>query len=159
MIKSITCRECGTVKKLFIYYSHTGNGEAVAAYLAQNGYDLRRVTPKKELPRPFFCKMMQGGFLAGIGYRAPLVDFDADVTDYDAVTVGMPIWNGRPACPVNTVLRQLEPAGKQLSFILYAGGGAAPKTVKRLHRLYPNAPITVLKEPKKYPDELQKIPL
>ena len=145
------------MRKLFIYYSHTGNGEAVAAYLAQNGYDVRRLTPKKELPRPFFCKMMQGGFLAGIGYRAPLVGFDADVTDYDAVTVGMPVWNGRPACPVNTALQALDLTGKRVSFILYAGGGAAPKTVKKLNRLYPNAPVTVLKEPKKYPDELQKI--
>ncbi len=145
------------MRKLFVYYSHTGNGEAVAAFLAENGYDLRRVTPKKELPRPFFFKIMQGGFLAGVGYRAPLVGFDADVANYDAVTIGMPVWNGRPACPVNTVLKALDLTGKQVSFILYAGSGAAPKTVKKLNRLYPGALVTVLKEPKKYPDELQKI--
>ena len=42
------------MKKLFIYYSNTGNGDVVANYLAENGYDIRKITPKKNLPKAFF---------------------------------------------------------------------------------------------------------
>ena len=145
------------MKKLFIYYSHTGNGEAVADLFGQNGYDLFRIVPRKELPAAFFFKMMQGGFLAGIGYHAPLVGFRVDLSGYDAVVIGSPVWNGRLACPVNTALSKLDLTGKTVSFVLYAGGGAAPRAVKKLNGLYPNAPVTVLKEPKKYGEELQKL--
>lgn len=35
------------MKKLFIYYSLTGNGDNVANYLKENGWEIRKVEPKK----------------------------------------------------------------------------------------------------------------
>lgn len=145
--------------KLFLYYSHTGNGDAVAACLAAHGYDVRRIAPKKELPKPFLLKILQGGFQAGIGYCAKLKEFDADIAAYDKIVIGSPVWNGSFAAPVNSVLRTLDLTGKTVSFLLYAGGGTAPKAVKRIAKTYPAATVTVLREPKTNPAELEKIPL
>ena len=147
------------MKKLFIYYSNTGNGDIVAERLLKNGYDLRKVTPKRNLPKNFFFKVFFGGFLAGINKKAKLIGYDNSVADYDEIVIGSPVWCGKLSCPVNTVLAKTDLNGKKVSFILYAGGGEAPKAEERLKNKFPNATVTVLKEPKKYPEELESIKL
>ena len=42
------------MKKKFIYYSLTGNGDIVSDYLKEKGYDIRKVIPKHKLPKNFF---------------------------------------------------------------------------------------------------------
>lgn len=145
------------MKKLFIYYSNTGNGDLVAENLAEKGYDIRKVTPKHSLPKKFFFKVFFGGFLAGINRKAPLVGYDGDVKDYDEIVVGSPIWCGKLSCPINTALSETDFTGKKLSFILYAGGGEAPKAEELLRKKYAGASVIVLKEPKKYPEQLELI--
>lgn len=147
------------MKKLFIYYSNTGNGDFVADFLNKNGYDIRKVAPKHNLPKKFFFKVLFGGFLAMMNKKSKLSDYDSDVSGYDEIIVGSPVWCGKISCPVNTVLSNTDFKDKTLSFILYAGGGEAPKAKQRLEKKYPRARITVLKEPKKYQDELDKINL
>ena len=147
------------MKKLFVYYSLSGSGDAVAAYLAQNGYNTRKVITEKPMPKSFFLQIMKGGFAAGIDKKEKLSGFDPDLSGYDAVVIGSPVWNGRISPPVNTVISSLDLTGKDVSFVLYAGGGEAPKAVEKLSALFPGAPVTVLKEPKKYPEELEKLKL
>lgn len=42
------------MKKIFIYYSKTGNGEKVREYYEKNGYDIRKVEARRGLPKSFF---------------------------------------------------------------------------------------------------------
>jgi len=142
---------------LFLYYSHSGNGDVVADRMHEKGADLYKVYPKKPLPRSFFGAVMKGGFLATIGHKAPLTDFAPSPEGYDRIVIGSPVWNGRFSCPINTVLSSLDLAGKAVSFVLYAGGGTAPKAMKRIAKEYVGASAVVLKEPKKYPEELEKL--
>ena len=147
------------MKRLFIYYSNTGNGDAAASYLREAGVEMRKVTPKKDLPSSFFMKIMKGGFLAGLGHKSKLKDFDADVGEYDEVIVCSPIWNGRLSCPVNAVLSAVDFSGKKPVFVLYAASGRADKAVEKLSKLFPDSKVVILKEPKKYPEELKKLDL
>lgn len=144
------------MKTLFIYYSRSGNGDCVAEAFAARGAAVRKVTPVKELPVSLFPCMMKGGFLATIGYKAKLRDFDTSLEGFDHVVIGSPVWNGRLSCPINTVLATLDLSGVKVDFVLYAGGGSAPKAEKRLKKEYPNAKVVVLKEPKRYPSEPEK---
>lgn len=145
------------MKKLFIYYSYTGNGEIVANEMKQQGFDIRKAVPKKSLPKSFFWGVLTGGFLAGIKAKSKLVDFDSNVSDYDLVAIGSPIWNARFSAPINRVLKDIDLNNKDLVFVFYSGSGDAPKAVKRITKEYPNAKYIILKEPKKYPDELKKL--
>ena len=145
------------MKKLFVYYSYTGNGDLVAGRMAGQGYYLRAVKRKKKMPKSFFWGIMTGGFLASVGKKDKLVDFDENIGDYDEIVIGSPIWNARFASPINTVLSKLNFEGKKVSFLLYSGSGEAPKAVERIKKEYPTAKIVLLKEPKKYPDELEKL--
>ena len=147
------------MKKLFIYYSNTGNGDFVAKYLAGKGYEIRKVVPKRNLPKAFFFKVFFGGFLAGLNKKAKLKSYDNDVSGYDEIVIGSPIWCGKLSCPINTVLSKTDLSGKNVSFILYAGGGEAPKTERKLKEKFFGAKIIILKEPKKYTEGLENLPL
>lgn len=147
------------MKKLFIYYSNSGNGDVVAKHLAEKGFEIRKVRPKRELPKKFFFKVLFGGFLAGFNKKAALSGYDASVAEFDEIVIGSPVWNGKVSCPINTVLSKTDLKDKKSAFILYAGGGVAEKAEERLKSLYPSADVIVLKEPKNHPDELKKITL
>ena len=145
------------MNKLFIYYSNTGNGELVAKVLEAKGYEIRKVTPKKDLPKIMFFKILTGGFLAGLNKKMELVNFNDDITDYDEIIIGSPIWNDRLSCPINTVLAKLNFENKKVKFILYAGGGKATKALAQIEEYVKDKEIVFLKEPKKYEEELEKV--
>lgn len=145
------------MKKLFIYFSLTGNGDAVADALREKGYDVRRISAQKPWPKSFAGRILAGGFLAGIGAKTKLADYDRSLEGYDRVVIGSPIWNGRLASPTNTLLRDLAVGERALTFVLYAGGGEAPKACARLAKEYPAANVILLKEPLKHPNELAKL--
>lgn len=145
------------MKKLFVYYSYTGNGEVVAEKMQEKGYELRRVEVKKGLPKVFFFAMLSGGFQAGINKKAKLKEFNYDVSDYDEVVIGSPIWNGRFAPATNTILANMKLDNKQVRFILYSGSGEGKYALQRINKEYPNAKYVFLKQPKDYPEELDKL--
>ena len=145
------------MSKLLIYYSLSGNGDLVAETLKERGFDVRKVKPKKNMPKAFFLQILAGGFGAGIGRKEPLKDYDSDVSAYDTVVIGSPVWNGRLACPINTVLAQADFSGKALTLVLYSGGGEAKKAEKQIAARFPQAAVIHLKEPKKYPEQLERL--
>lgn len=145
------------MSKAFIYYSNTGNGDLVASVFEKNGYEVIKVTPKKELPKRFFFKVLTGGFLAGMNVKAKLVDFDVDASKYEKIVIGSPVWNGRLSSPINGALTKLDLSDKEVTFVLYAGSGEAKHAPKQIKKLGIKANIVFLKEPKKYQEELEKL--
>ena len=143
--------------KLFLYFSDTGNGDFVAEYLKKQGYVTKKIITKHGLPKSFFFKVFFGGFISGLNLKSKLIDYDNNISDYDEIVIGSPVWNGKLSCPINTVLSKTDFTGKKISFVLYAGGGEAPKAEKLLRKKYSDAKVTILKEPKKHPEELKKI--
>ncbi|MCR5693042.1 MAG: hypothetical protein K6G74_03610 [Bacilli bacterium] len=142
------------MKKLFIYYSHTGNGDFVSKILTEKGFDIRKYgTEKRVLPKSFFFSMLVGGFKASIGSCPKLEEFNKRLEDYDEVYIGSPIWNGRLATPTNSLLKTLDLKGKKVTFVLYSGSGTSKAADKKIAKLYPEARTIHLKEPKKYPEE------
>ena len=145
------------MSKLLIYYSLSGNGELVAETLKERGFDLRRIELKKKPPKAFFFQILAGGFGAGIGRKEPLKDYDSDISGYDTIVIGSPVWNGRLSCPINTVLAQTDLSGKTLTFVLYSGGGEAKKAERQIAAKFPQAKIIHLKEPKTHPEQLERL--
>ena len=145
------------MKKIFIYYSSTGNGDVVAKKLESLGADIRKVITREPLPKNKILSILTGGFKAAIGYKDKLDNFDANIKEYDEVIIGSPIWNDRLSSPINTVLSKLDLNKKVTKFILYSGSGTNKKARELIYQKYPRANIIDLKEPKKYPEELNKL--
>ena len=145
------------MKKLFIYYSRTGSGDKVANALSKNNIDIRKVETKEPLPDKMFFQMMQGCFKAFIKYKDKLEDYDKDISAYDEIIIGTPIWFDRVSAPINRVLSDLKLKEKKISFVLWSASSEANKATERLNKEYNNPSIIILKEPKKYKEELDKL--
>ena len=145
------------MKKLFIYYSLTGNGDLVAEKVKEKGYEIRKVTEKKKMPKKFFFMVLSGGFRAGLGLKGKLMDYNDDVSSYDEIIIGSPIWNGRFPPVINSVLAQTNFSNKKLSFIFYSGSGEGKKAEEKAKKLFPGSLIVFLQEPKKHEKELEKL--
>ena len=144
------------MKKIFIYYSLSGNGDIVASYLKDKFIDIRKVNTKEPLPNNTVLRILAGGFLAGINHKDKLIDFDNNIENYDEIIIGSPIWNGKLSCPINTVLSELNLNNKQVTFILYSGSSNITKTKKILETKYPQCKIINLIEPKKNQEAIKK---
>ena len=147
------------MKKLFIYFSLTGNGDLVANRLKENGFEIRKLEMKKPLPKSFFWRVMTGGFLAGLAIKSKLKEYDHNIEAYDEIIIGSPIWNGRFSSPLNRLLKDIDFKDKNIKFIFTAGSSEGKHALKKANKLYPNAECVFLKEPKKYNEELKKIEL
>ena len=145
------------MNKLFIYYSLTNNGDKVADYYKDKGYDIRKVEVKKKLPKIFFFRIMTGGFKVLINYKEKLINFDNNIDNYNEIIIGSPIWFDRLSTPVRTALNKLNLENKTIHFVLYSGSGTGKKAEEFINKNYSSAKITILKEPNKYNDELKKL--
>ncbi len=145
------------MKKLFIYYSLSGNGDLVADYLKEKGFDIRKIETTYKLSKHMFFAMMKGGSNALFGKKAKLINYNNDISEYDEIYIGSPIWNSRLTPPINTVLRDTDLSNKKLTFVFYSGGGTSKKATKKVNKLYNNPNIINLKQPNKYNDELKKL--
>ena len=145
------------MKKVFIYYSHTGNGELVAKEFEKSGYEIRRVYEKARMPKSFFWQMMVGGFRAGFGKVGKLIDYDNNVEEYGEIVIGSPIWNGKMPPATNAVLKNTDLKDKNVKFVFYSGSGEGKGAVKKLNKLFDNPHILFLQEPKKYKENLETL--
>lgn len=144
------------MKKLFIYYSDTGNCELIANTIKNEETDVIRIVPLKKLPKVFFFKVLKMGMLAGLNHKMKIEKIDFDIDDYDEVTICSPVWNGKLACPINYLLKEYDFKGKINKFILSSGSGEAKKAQEFINEKY-NVNIIFLKEPLTHSDELKKI--
>ena len=145
------------MKKIFIYYSYTGNGDVVSKELESKGYDIRKVISNYKISKNLFLAMMKGGFDSLRKKKPKLLNYDNNIEEYEEVVIGSPIWNSRFSPVVNTILKETNLDNKKVTFILYSGGGEAKEASKYIKKNYPKAQIINLKEPKKYHDELKKL--
>ena len=143
------------MKRIFIYYSLSGNGDLVADYL-KHTCDIRKVETKEPLSNNRIIQIITGGFKAMINYKDKLKNFNKDISDYDEIIIGSPIWNDRLSTPINRVLEELNMKDKIVKFILYSGSGKANRAINKINMNY-NANIYILKEPLKNVSELNKI--
>ena len=145
------------MKKIFIYYSHSGNGDLVAEFYKKKGYDVEKIIPSNPLPKNKFLSILIGGYKASVGYNDKLKQLSIDPNNYDEIIIGSPIWNSRLSSPINSLLNKIQLATKKTTFILYSASGKPNKATELLKKQYPKSRIINLTEPKKYPQEFEDI--
>ena len=145
------------MKKVFIYFSLTGNLDLVANNYKEKGIDVIKVELLKKFPKSKFFSILKGGYLASRNAKSKIKEVNLDITNYDLVIIGSPIWNARLSTPINTVLDKLDLTNKQIEFVFSSGSGEGKKALEKVNSLYNNPKVIFLKEPKKYSNELQKL--
>jgi hypothetical protein len=143
--------------KYFVYYSLSGNGDALAEFMKENGYIIIKLETKENIGKINFFKMFKLGGRALFHKEMELKPFKLDLRDDDELVIGSPIWNDRLACPMNTFLNQLKVDEYRVKIILYSGGGKAKHAFTYLNKELGYPRILILKEPKKYLEEEKDI--
>jgi flavodoxin len=120
------------MKSIVIYYSLDGNSHLVAEQLkAALGADILRLELVEELPRQGFAKMFHGGKLALTGGKPALKPYQLDLSPYDLLVLGGPVWAGSPAPALMSFIAQTPARDKKIALFCCHGGGKG-KTFAKL---------------------------
>ncbi len=115
--------ETGKYKPVVVYYSLSGRTRRVAEYISRKfGIDTIEIVSKKEYPKQGAKVYLIGGYDV-IKKRTPEIE-DIDVTDYDLVLLGTPVWAGTFAPPVRTLIESGKLNDKKIGYFYTHNGGA-----------------------------------
>ena len=113
---------------LIVYYSLEGNIAFVADALAkQLGAEVYRLETVKEYPKKGLLKFLHGGRDASLGFKPELKGTLPDLSGYEQVIVGTPVWAGKPSAPLAAFLDKVDFTGKKVSAFASSAGGSAEK--------------------------------
>ena len=129
-------------KMLVLYYSQTSNTKGVAQEIATKlGADLEEIVPVELYDGDFQATIERGKKELDEGVFPEIQPLKADVTQYDVIFLGYPIWFGTYAPPVITFLNQVDLSGKKLVPFCTFGSGGLESSEKDLAKAEPNAEI------------------
>ena len=141
------------MNRLVVYYSLSGNTEEAAKKIAEKlGADLLKLETKKPMPKSFAAQIFVGGGQVVMNYIPKLKPLDKDVSKYDEIVLGSPIWNGKGVPAINAFLADKDAAAKVTSLFFLSGGGDVKKGLEAITKKLPNLKNTVSLLDKKHPD-------
>jgi flavodoxin len=142
---------------IFVYYSATGNGDAIAQYFRERGHAYLKIDTAKPLGKMNFFKMLKYGKRAIDEKAEELAPYTFDANQYDEVILGSPIWGGRIATPMLTFIKNNPSLKDKVTFALfYSMSGNSKKAPQQLLKYCPNAKSVSLESPKEELDEMKR---
>lgn len=117
-------KDTGRINMLIIYYSHTGTTKYIAEKLSEKtGGDLFRIETVKTYPAEYSAlteeakKELQESDLPALKKGPP------DMSSYELILIGSPVWWYTVATPVMSFLKQTDFKGKKVAaFCTHEGG-------------------------------------
>ncbi|AAL80838.1 hypothetical protein PF0714 [Pyrococcus furiosus DSM 3638] len=121
------------MKTLVVFYSRSGTTKRVAQELAKAlGADIDEVIDKKS--RKGILGFLRAGYDATRG-RTTRIEFTKDLSEYDVVIIGTPVWNGRVTPAIRTYLLENRENIKQAIFFATCAGRPG-KCLKQMEEIY-----------------------
>lgn len=144
------------MKALVVYYSFEGNTKFLAEKIAETLHaDVRELTTSKQYPAKGLGKFFWGGKSVIFGEEPELTNGEIDVSPYDTVIIGTPVWASSYAPPLKTFLNSSLIQGKKIALFACHGGGGAVKCFRKLKEALPGnefiGEVTYF-EPKSHPE-------
>lgn len=133
-------------KKLVAFFSASGTTKKIAKMIAEAAdADLYEITPKEAYTKADLNwmdkKSRSSVEMADKKIRPEIVDDNKDLSGYDEVILGFPIWWYVAPTIVNTFLEAHDFSGKKIVLFATSGGSGFGNTVKELQPSAPDAQI------------------
>ncbi|MCR4793029.1 MAG: flavodoxin [Lachnospiraceae bacterium] len=147
------------MKTLIVYFSLEGNTEYVADMISkETGADVLRLVPKKAYHDKGFAKFFWGGKSAVMAEKPELEDYDIDLSQYERIVFGFPVWASNYTPPLRTYIEDNAAAikGKKIAAYACQSGAGAEKAFAKLARdlgLSEIGTTAVFLDPKARPEE------
>ena len=128
-------------KVLVAYYSHSGNTRTIAEKIKDfTGGDLFEIKTSHEYPKNFTDIVNQAKKEKEAGFMPELTE-NIDISPYDTIFIGSPVWWYTFATPVRTFLSENDFSGKTIKPFCTHGGGGASMTFSDITKLCPDADV------------------
>lgn len=123
-------------KSLIVYYSLTENTKAVAEEIQKqvNG-ELMRIETVEPYPEVYDEVLDVVEAQREAGELPTIVKQDVDLSDYDSIFLGTPIWFGEPALPMEKWISENELAGKRIYPFFTSGSSSINESMERYREL------------------------
>lgn len=133
-------------KSLVAYFSASGNTKKIAEEIAQEGgFDLYEITPQKAYTKADLNwmdkKSRSSVEMNDKSLRPAIAGKELDVSGYDTILLGFPIWWYVAPTIINTFLEAHDFSGKKIVLFATSGGSGFGNTVKELQPSSPDARI------------------
>ncbi len=120
-----------TMKSLIIYYSWSGNTELVSKTLAE--IIKADVIKLEDVAKPSKEEAFSSGKdAAQQGKSWPIKSVKTDLTGYERIFIGSPVWFGMPAPAFNAFIEQVDFKGKSVVVFVTLGGGSPDTAIKAM---------------------------
>ena len=134
------------MEKLIAYFSVSGVTKRAAEQLAcLTGADLYEIRPEKPYSREdldWRNKQSRSSLeMMDPSSRPPLAQSVPDVSSYDMVYIGFPVWWGVAPRPVNTFIESAHLEGKPVYIFATSGGSGIDYALNDMKKNYPSLDI------------------
>ena len=138
----LTACNSGGDKALVLYYSHTGTTEQVAMQLQQMvGADIEAIEVENPYTGSYNDVVMRAGEERRSGNLPKINPLKADLSKYDTIFLGYPIWYGTYAVPILSLLEEYDFAGKKVVTFCTFGSGGLEAAISDLKKALPEAEV------------------
>jgi len=133
MMAAVSCgakQEAPQQKVLVLYYSQTQNTKTVAQEIASKmGADVEEIVPVKPYDGDFDATIARCMQEREQGVKTELQPLKSDLSQYDVIFLGFPVWFGTMAPPVAAFLDGADLSGKKVvPFCTFGSGGLVTST-------------------------------
>lgn len=129
-------------KSIVLYYTWAGHTKNMAEIIAkQTGADIQEIVPETPYTKNYNDTVNQAKKEIYKGYCPPIKEIIYDLTEYDVVYLGTPIWWGTMAPPVATFLKENNLSGKTIMPFTTHGGGGKGHSDEDIKKMCPNATV------------------
>ena len=131
---------------LVAYFSASGVTKSVAEKIAdENGYDIFEIVPE-EIYTPADLDWTDKNSRSTIEMNdkkfRPPISQTCDVSGYDTVVIGFPVWWYTAPSIINTFIESVDLTGKTIKAFCTSGGSGIDKCVSDLSGTYPELNFT-----------------
>lgn len=129
-------------KQLVLYYSQTGATETVAQELQKAlGADIEAIELENPYAGTYAETIERVGKERQEGVLPKLNPLKADLSKYEVIFLGYPIWYGTYAMPISSLVNEYDFEGKKIvTFCTFGSGGLEP-AIQDLKKALPKAEI------------------
>jgi flavodoxin len=128
------------MKILVVFYSRSGNTKKIAESISESlDCDIEEIVDTEK--RGGIFGYIKSGYEAFRGKLSKIEDPKNDVSQYDLVIIGTPVWAGKMAVPVRTYITQNHAKFGKTAFFSTAGGTNFDSTFSDMKEVSGASPI------------------
>ena len=143
---------------LVVYFSFEGNTKLIAEKIGETlNADVIELKTSKKYPTEGIGKFFWGGKSVVFGEKPTLTNESIDLSRYDTIIIGTPVWAGSFAPPIRSFVNDYKIVNKKIAIFASHGGGGAAKCFAKLKEALPENKFVgeiAFVEPKKNPESI-----